>query len=189
MATSGVKDTDKGWKRIMDAFSDLSSAFVTVGIHGDADPYVRTADNPDPPPVAVVASKHEYGDGVPQRAFLRPTVDANRGEYATIEGKVIGKVIDGTMKLDQALGIVGIKVAVDVKQAITDLDSPPLAESTIERKVAKASYLSASKQQSYKESGANPLIDTGHMRQSVTYDVRINGVSLDHPKEVGGSGA
>jgi len=52
------------------------------------------------------------------------------------------------MDTKQALGIVGLAVQTDVQDKITDIDAPPLV---------------------YRE--GNPLVDTGHLRQSITYEV------------------
>ena len=52
------------------------------------------------------------------------------------------------MNLKKALGILGLTVQTDVRDKITDIDSPPLQ---------------------YRE--GNPLVDTGHLRQSITYEV------------------
>ena len=77
------------------------------------------------------------------------------------------------------------KVATDIKRAITDLTDPPLAESTIAAKKAKAAYLGEKKAQAYADSGANPLIDTGHMRHSVTYKTTVLG-QTEGPESVDG---
>jgi len=61
---------------------------------------------------------------------------------------------NNTQQYDQLLDAAGSVSAGIVKQQITDLRSPPNAQSTIERK-----------------GSSNPLIDTGLMRQTVTYKV------------------
>ena len=185
MAASTFKLVDRHaeWDRIKGQLRQLSGDHVTVGFHADAEPYEAGAG--EPANVAQIASFHEFGDGVPQRSFFRPTMDGNREKYGALLARTMKLVLEGKLKVAKGLALVGLQAAVDLKQAITDLDSPPLAEATIARKLAK-SGLRGKKAAAYAEGGANPLIDTGHMRQSVTYDVRVGGQSVDHPKSVSG---
>lgn len=186
---SGVYDDDRKWKKLIKEMRGVGAAYVTVGLHADAKPY--ETGQAEAATVAQIASVHEFGsqDGhVPMRAFFRPTIDANREKYAALLERVMRLVIAQKLPLKKALSLVGLQVAVDVKRAITDLTDPPLAESTIARKKAKAAYLGAEKAEAYAESGANPLVDTGHMRHSVTYDAVISHQSVDHPESVGGRG-
>ena len=52
------------------------------------------------------------------------------------------------------MGELGLKAAVDVQEKVLDVKQPPNAPRTIARK-----------------GSANPLIDTGHLRQSITHEV------------------
>uniref|UniRef100_A0A6H1ZN28 Tail protein n=2 Tax=viral metagenome TaxID=1070528 RepID=A0A6H1ZN28_9ZZZZ len=189
---SGVTDDRKEWDRVRELFRGISDAYVSVGLHSDAEPYERgqgAAAN-----VAQIASFHEFGTArIPARPFFRPTIDGNRAKYADIIRKVTGKLLDGKMKLAQGLTLIGMQVQADVRQAIVDLKDPPLAESTLKAKARKARGTFAAyarkaglkgkeaaadakrREDEYVASGANPLIDTGHMRQSVTYKVTIKG--------------
>lgn len=171
------------WDRVKRSLDGAGDAGVTVGLHSDAEPYEPGGG--EAANVAQVASFHEFGDGVPQRSFFRPTLDGNREKYGELLARTMRLVLDGKLTPKKGLELVGLQVAVDVKQAITDLDSPPLADSTIARKLAK-SGLKGQKAQSYAEGGANPLIDTGHMRQSVTYKVTVGGVTSGPPSVPGG---
>ena len=111
----------------------------------------------------MVASFHEFGGAnnrPPQRAFFRPTMDANRDEYNALLGRLLDGALAFKLTLKQALGLLGQRVQGDVKKAITDgsPDWPPLAQSTIDRK-----------------GSTKPLIDTGNLRQSITYKVELAG--------------
>ena len=65
------------------------------------------------------------------------------------------KVRDGLIDMDKAADIIGARAAAVMKNTIRDFDDPPNAPSTIAKKKS-----------------ANPLVDTGLMMQSVTWDVR-----------------
>ena len=106
-------------------------------------------DYPDGTSVTMVGTVHEFGSSrVPERSFLRSTVIEKKRDYKTLFRKLSYKIIKGDMDTKQALGIVGLAVQTDVQDKITDIDSPPLV---------------------YRE--GNPLVDTGHLRQSITYEV------------------
>jgi hypothetical protein len=97
----------------------------------------------------MVGTVHEFGSSrVPERSFLRSTVIEKKRDYKTLFRKLSYNIIKSDMDTKQALGIVGLAVQTDVQDKITDIDAPPLV---------------------YRE--GNPLVDTGHLRQSITYEV------------------
>ena len=118
---------------------------VKVGLPKDSNDY------PDGTSVIMVGAVHEFGSpkrNVPQRSYLRSTVQEKRREYKRLFAKLAKKIIQGKFSKKQALELIGLQVQTDVRQKITDLKDPPLV---------------------YRE--GNPLIDTGHLRQSIVYKV------------------
>jgi len=106
-------------------------------------------DYPDGTSVIMVGAVHEFGSSkVPERSFLRSTVIEKKRDYKDLFRKLSFKIIKGDMDTKRALGIIGLAVQTDVQDKITDIDSPPLV---------------------YRE--GNPLVDTGHLRQSITFEV------------------
>lgn len=120
---------------------------VKVGLPKGSNAY------PDGTSVILVGTVHEFGSptkNIPERSFLRSTLNEKKSEYKeflTILGK---KIATGTIESEKALNLLGLKVTSDVKDKITDLDSPALK---------------------YRE--GNPLVDTGHLRQTITYQVSM----------------
>ena len=55
---------------------------------------------------------------------------------------------------NQTLGVMGEGIKGQIQQSITDMNDPPLADATVAAK-----------------GFAKPLIDTGHMQNSVDYEV------------------
>lgn len=109
-------------------------------------------DYPDGTSVIMVGTVHEFGSpsrNIPQRSFLRSTMIENSREYKELIAKLAKRISKGELTMDRALNLLGIKVQGDVQQKIHDIKTPPLK---------------------YRE--GNPLIDTGHLRQSITYVVR-----------------
>jgi len=107
--------------------------------------------------VADYATYNEFGLGVPERSFLRSTVDGNEERYKKFLQRAGVQMLDGEDPVD-ALDRVGMVVAADVKRAIVELDDPPNAPATIAMK-----------------GSANPLIDSGRMVNSISHEVRTDG--------------
>jgi hypothetical protein len=117
--------------------------------------FLSKAKYPDGTSVALVAAVNEYGrpdKGQPPRPFFRNMIADKSPEWP---GAIAGLLKDNGYNAERALELTGSAIAGQLRQSIIDLVSPPLAESTIRRKGFD-----------------KPLIDTGHMLQSVDYEVK-----------------
>ena len=118
---------------------------VKVGIPKGSNAY------PDGTSVIMVGTVHEFGSparGIPQRSFLRSTVEGGRRKYKTLFRKLSKKMVAGNISKKQALGVIGLQVQGDVQAKISNGISPSL-----------------------KSRSGTPLIDTGHLRQTITFQV------------------
>jgi phage gpG-like protein len=100
---------------------------------------------------------HEFGSperGIPERPFLRTTIQANKGKYVQLNRKNLVAVLNKTMTVEQALGQLGAVAAGDVQAQIASGGFAPLKAATIKRK-----------------GSSKPLIDTGQLRQSITWEL------------------
>jgi len=105
--------------------------------------------------IATVAAVNNFGsaDGrIPARPFLAPAVENGAPEYRRLVELMLPKVMSGEMEMQTLLAQMGQLAEGHVKQQITDLRTPPNAQSTIDKKGSD-----------------NPLIDTGALRQSIRY--------------------
>ena len=124
--------------------------------------FFSTARYQDGTPVAAVAAAHEFGvrldesgPEIPERPFFRQAI---RRIESGLSETLAGQVENG--RLDPAAaGRVGAWASAIVQDSIVRLRTPPNSPATIARKRS-----------------SNPLIDTGHMRQSVTWKVNEQGV-------------
>ena len=114
--------------------------------------FFESAKYPSGEYVAQVARYNEFGTlNIPMRPFFRNAINKNiKKWYATLQN-----CINQNATPSKALSIVGEVARADIIQSITSLNAPPNAQSTIKQK-----------------GSANPLIDTGLMRRSVTYKVK-----------------
>ena len=107
--------------------------------------------------IATIAAVNSFGsaDGkIPPRPFLQPAINKGAPEYQRLAEVMIPKVLSGEMTMKVLLEQMGNLAEGHVKQEITDLDTPPNAQSTIDKKGSDS-----------------PLIDTGALRQSIRYVV------------------
>lgn len=104
--------------------------------------------------VVTVAADHEFGIGVPERAFFR---QANR-EVRKDLIKILKRHLQGGGVLDlRVVGVLAETHKGSIQESITRISSPPNSPQTIERK-----------------GSSNPLIDTGFMRSSATWKTNEN---------------
>lgn len=149
-----LSDRDLGYRDILRRLAGARDSAALVGIHEDAG-----SD------LAVIAAANEYGTEnghVPERSFLRATVDANQAAYGDELTAAVEAHIDGERPLTDGLDRLGARVAGDVQQFMTDLQEPPNAPATIARK-----------------GSSNPLIDTGQLRGAIRHELEGGALTLD----------
>lgn len=156
---------------------------------------------------AEIGQIHEYGApgrGIPERSFIRSTLNSNQSKYDSHIAKLRDEIFDANsgMTTERALGLIGQEFASDVKTTIRAGISPALKESTVRRKnagvIEKAKGTIAgvnaagakgklTKAQVMKGAQANetittggastPLIDKGQLIGSISYEVVSDGSS------------
>lgn len=100
------------------------------------------------------ASGGGWGGPIPERPFLRNAVRANQYGIRSVLGKQAAQILRGETALGASLSKLGIYFQGKIQGEITSLASPPNSPVTIKLK-----------------GSSNPLIDTGEMRQRVTWKV------------------
>jgi hypothetical protein len=144
---------DLGAEKLVRTVTDKAPRVVDVGIIGDT---AGAATPGGEMTVGTLAEIHEFGLGVPQRSFLRAWADADRAKIDRTWGALLRKVLKSELTLDQALEQFGIWAQGQAQAFIADgRVVPPLDQATIDAK-----------------GSSTPLIDTGQLRSSITYEVR-----------------
>jgi len=108
--------------------------------------------------VAQVGAQHEYGAGVPRRSFLRTPFDIKKDDLDKAIAKQFEDVFKRGKKAEQALGLIGTVAVNVVKGAFLTRGYGEWPDITEDTKDAKGS--------------SQVLIDTGTLRNSITYVVR-----------------
>lgn len=131
--------------RLAEAVSHLEAGSVYVGI--------RATKGSD---LVMRAVANEFGTSrIPERSFLRATMDRKRDEYAQILQDAVDRGLQGE-EMRAELERVGQLAVGDVRATIARGVPPPNAPSTIRRK-----------------GSSKPLIDTGRMWQSLDAVVQL----------------
>lgn len=91
---------------------------------------------------------------IPERSFLRSGFDASLDDIYHQCTRLLDKVIQLELTVDAFFDVLGQYIAGKLQEYMTDLDDQPNSQMTIERKRS-----------------ANPLIDSGRLRESITYRV------------------
>lgn len=102
--------------------------------------------------VATVAASQEFGTSrIPPRPFFRSMIADKKASWPDAMALQLKK---NDYDVDKTLQVVGLGIKGQLQQSIIDTNAPPLAQSTIDRKGFE-----------------KPLIDTGHMINSVDYEI------------------
>jgi hypothetical protein len=142
-----VSDKDLGMKRWSKLLHDFKSAEIELGIF-------KSAGTNEGEYISDYAYENEHGtERIPARPFLGLTVDRKKDEWLRfLEDGIDRAVEEKNTKPDFYLARLGEKMVGDVKLTISSNMPPPNAEATIKRKKS-----------------SKTLIDTGAMRNAVTY--------------------
>lgn len=113
--------------------------------------FLDGATYPDGTSVPEVAAKNEYGaKGVPMRPYFRTMIKDKKANWAVSIGQVLA---NNHYDIDKTWQLMGEGIKGQLQTSIRDWQAPPNSQLTIDAK------------------GFNkPLIDTGHMLNSVDYD-------------------
>ena len=149
-----VRDIDRGFRAIMKRVRSLKQGpHVRIGVQGSD----ASKDRPFGESNLAIAVIHEFGsvDGtIPQRSYLRSTADRERALFVRVLGAQAKKAaINGD--ISRALGRVGELGVSKVKQTFDrSIGLKPLKKATEDRKQS-----------------TRPLIDTGVLKNSITWKV------------------
>ena len=158
--TFKIREVDHGFKKLVASLKTLKQkdSYVKAGVLGSkaTQPHPGQMDN------VTLALIHEFGTRnghIPARPFIRGTFEEFKPSYIETLTVLLGGVYKGKMTIPRALGLLGLKMAADMKKTVTQGDIlAPNADSTIKAK-----------------GSSRPLVDTGQLVRSVSHEVVIKG--------------
>lgn len=141
---------EKGTKNIEAVIKN--APLVKIGVQSSAGNYPNAG-----PHVAEVAFWMEHGvesKNIPARPFMQVTMDADRRKFSNTTDKLIGAIQAGKLNPIIALNLIGAQIARAMQRRLTITKWAPNAPATVRRK-----------------GSSRPLIDTGRLRRSITWEV------------------
>lgn len=154
-------------KAVLASIRSLTANQVLVGVPSTTAEREPDPDDPQPLTNAEIGYIQENGApeaNIPARPFLKPGVTEAVPDIAARYEKGARAVLDGRMaSIDQVHAHVGLIAQNAVRRKITDGPFAPLKESTLAKRRARG------------RTGEKPLIDTGALRNSLTYVIRPKG--------------
>ena len=144
-----VRDVDNGYGALVKRIFALGAPKISVGIH-EAD----GAQEHDGLSVVALAAIHEFGIGVPERSFIRAWFDENEERAKEALRLLLASVVEGKREPMQALELFALWAVGEMQARMARGISPALSDRRI------------------KEKGSSvPLIDTGQLRSSISYEI------------------
>lgn len=154
--TLTTRERDTGLSKLKLTISQLQTKpSVKVGVVGE-----KASEDRGGITLSELAAVHEYGSpkaGIPERSFIRSTLDAKKAFITKELGRGLGSILSGTTTSLQVLADLGDKMAHEVQATIDRGLTPPLQSGLDHR----------------------PLIDTGELVLSIGSEVTLDGRHLE----------
>lgn len=148
-----VRDKDNGYEKLRMRMR-APAASIVVGV--DSRPH-----EPSGKPTDEIALIHEYGQGVPQRSFLRAWVDENLNNIELKIQQETGRYLFGEQSWTKAQERIGQYCVNGIRARMMREIPPPLLDTTIARKHGPHPHI--------------PLLDTMQMYEAVVYELKERG--------------
>jgi hypothetical protein len=143
-----VREVDHGSEALLHRLDQRGG--VRVGIIGSD---AQQVDGGGDLTVVDVATKHEYGIGVPKRSFLRAYVDEHEARIKKYVRNVGKRIMDGE-DVAEALNALGVVVVGEIRTRIANHIKPPNSQRCVDIKGSDT-----------------PLVDTGQLWSSITHAI------------------
>jgi hypothetical protein len=131
--------------------------------------FLAESTYPSGMPVAAVAAIQEFGApraGIPPRPFMRNAIAKHKAEWGPSVAQLLR---DNDYDALRTLQLAGEAIAGQIRNSIIETNSPPLAESTLRKRGVAGMVYNAKDPSTF---GAKPLVHTGNLLNSVSYQVK-----------------
>lgn len=106
--------------------------------------------------IGIHLKKETKAINIPERSFIRAGFDENKDDMGNKVSMLISNLINDDIDVDTFYEAVGHYCVGKIQEYLTDLSNPPLSPITLENR---------------EHGGSNPLIDTGKLRDSITFEI------------------
>jgi hypothetical protein len=152
----------------------ILGAAVELGQRSGKVGWFPAAQYPDGTPVAGVAAVHELGSatqGIPPRAFFRPTAAEQANEWGRISAGYARMVMRGDIAPKAMFEGLCLAAEGAVRETITKLNSPPLAQATVDARKRRLAPGTKVAKKPAVMGIEKPLVDSGLMLATLTSQV------------------
>lgn len=158
-----LKDTDKGYTKVLERINMLQGVGIGVGITeaSGAVPKISNSGEVSSLTVYDVAAANEFGLGVTQRSFVAGWFDQNFQKNQTLISKAVTRIIWSNASLFAAVSGLGMRLKNSMKKRIKEHGQgqyPGNTEGTIAKKHSDI-----------------PLIETGQLYDAINYEITVPG--------------
>lgn len=148
-----------GLEKALAGLTRIDDVEVTAGLQGTAATGEATGGE-----LVEIATAHEYGLGVPERPFMRTTVERRGMRWIAGWDRAVNAAMAGNLaEMANALRVTGVAMVGDIQAVINEGPWEANTEKTIASKTRAG------------RRGDQPLVDTGQMRQSIRAQVEVPG--------------
>lgn len=175
-----IKIKRDGLRDVLKGINDLTKQRVLVGIPGET--AERDQDEYGPMNNATLGYIHDNGSpaaNIPARPFLKEGIEEGEEAIAAQLKKAAQAALDGDDgRMEKRLHAAGLEAQAAVKEKLNSGPFEPLADSTLRaragrgRKGAAEELASRAAGNAPNADNARPLVDTGQLRNSITYVIR-----------------
>jgi len=157
MKGPSIIDRDIGFKKFQAEMSKAKGSYVTVGVHEKDN---ETYENGQT--VSQVAYFNEFGTrNVPERSFLRSTIDKDKEEIRAKQETLFNKVMTFKTSVLDALNMLGFDIMRRMQNTIR-------AYAWLYPDKSNAPSTMAHKR------GNKPLIDSGKLLRSINFEAKVS---------------
>jgi hypothetical protein len=130
--------------------------------------FLANATYPDGKSVAMIAAIQNYGApraNIPPRPFFSNMIQKKKKEWPKA---IADLLVSSHYNVDRTLRLTGEAIAGQLRESIIETNSPPLAAYTLSKRGVPGMKYNPKNPKTFR---AKPLVDTGHMLNSVDYEV------------------
>ena len=164
----------KRLKEVMKRAEQLNRMQLVVGIPSDGKPRQSSEEDTNTDITNIeLGLIHEFGvpeKGIPERSFMRSTASEEAENLSQLTNVMVTECLSGQITPKNALSKVGAYLQGKIIEKITDGEFQPNTPETLKRKLTPVK----NKKKKRAKDANKPLIDTGQLRASITYEVREN---------------
>ena len=117
----------QGFRNLRQILRDMDKKKLSVG-------WFESARYDADTPVAAVAATQEFGSAemrIPPRPFMRPTIEDKRQDWVDTLTVAMTRVVNDQATTTQALDILGLRLAGQIRLKISQIHEPPLSPVTL----------------------------------------------------------